>query len=650
MWGNVEIALTGKEFSDFLDPDERPRIAELYQRRLAGEKVPSTYETMLRRHDGGQVYVELNAGVISYQGQPADLVIVRDTSERRQSAAALQYSEENFRTLAERANDAIFISDAQGRHVFANERATALTGYSVTELLTTRFRDLVRPEDISWLEARAAARLQGEQPPSQYEIIVRRKDGQEIPLELSVTRTYWRGAPATLVVARDIIERKRAEAELLALRDRLEEQVRARTAELTLVNRQLQEKVEEHRQVEERLRESEARFHGVFEKATTGMCLTGTDGRFLDVNQSLCQMLEYTHVELSATGFAAVTHPDDLPASRECVRSLLAGERETYRFEKRYLKKSRGVVWTDVSTILLRTPEGAPLYFITHIHDITERRQTEDRVRQLNRELEATVARLKTVNQELESFSYSVSHDLRAPLRSLDGFSQALLDDCRDRLDAQGQDYFNRVRAASQRMAQLIDDLLKLSRVTRSELHIESVNLTELARSVLLEIRQVEPDRTVAVTIAPGLQANGDARLLRILLINLLGNAWKFTSRRPGATIEFGILDNAPTPSPLTPVFYIRDNGAGFDMAYVGKLFAPFQRLHGAAEFPGSGIGLATAQRIVLRHGGRIWAKGTPGKGASFFFTLGEQPTPEASSNLHDRNPKRADSDLGFRT
>jgi signal transduction histidine kinase len=244
------------------------------------------------------------------------------------------------------------------------------------------------------------------------------------------------------------------------------------------------------------------------------------------------------------------------------------------------------------------------------------------------------VARLETVNQELESFSYSVSHDLRAPLRSLDSLSQALLDDYHDRLDAQGRDYLNRVRAASRRMTQLIDDLLKLSHVTRNELHLQPVDLTRLALSVMQEIQQAAPrppppEPQPKVTIAPGLHTAGDPQLLRILLTNLLANAWKFTSRRPGAAIEFGRCPDprplTPDQRPLTPVFYVRDNGVGFSMAHVDKLFAPFQRLPDAREFPGSGIGLATAQRIVLRHGGRIWAQGTPDQGATFYFTLGAQ-------------------------
>jgi light-regulated signal transduction histidine kinase (bacteriophytochrome) len=249
------------------------------------------------------------------------------------------------------------------------------------------------------------------------------------------------------------------------------------------------------------------------------------------------------------------------------------------------------------------------------------RRQAEGEVRRLNAELEQRViertVQLAAANQELESFAYSVSHDLRAPLRSIDGFSQALLEDYKDKVDEEGQDYLRRVRAAAQRMAQLIDDILKLSRITRNEMTHTEVDLTALAREVAAELREQEPQRQVEFVIAEGLVARGDPRLQRVVLENLLGNAWKFTAHREQAQIEFG-----RTEAGGGPALFVRDNGAGFDMAWVDKLFAPFQRLHSEQEFPGTGIGLALVQRIVYRHGGRIWAEGKVGEGATFHFTL----------------------------
>ena len=243
------------------------------------------------------------------------------------------------------------------------------------------------------------------------------------------------------------------------------------------------------------------------------------------------------------------------------------------------------------------------------------------RLRRVSVDLEDQVAQrttqLAAANHELEAFSYSVSHDLRAPLRSIDGFSRVLLDDYSAHLDETGKDYLQRVRAATQRMGQLIDDMLKLSRVTRSEMNFKSVNLSMLAQTVADELQQTQPERHVEFLCTPGMTVRGDAHLLKVALENLLGNAWKFTSKREQAHIEIGVTHKVETS-----VYFVRDNGAGFDMAYVGKLFSAFQRLHAMTEFPGTGIGLATVQRIIHRHGGRVWAEGEPGKGSTFYFTL----------------------------
>ncbi len=264
-------------------------------------------------------------------------------------------------------------------------------------------------------------------------------------------------------------------------------------------------------------------------------------------------------------------------------------------------------------------------YFMGIGMDLTERKKAEKELEKYHEHLEELVRErtihLEASNKELEAFSYSASHDLRAPLRSIEGFSQALLEDYRDKLDIQGKDYLTRIKTATRRMADLIEDMLQLSRITRMEMNIEKVNLTLIARSVMSELQKSQPRRHVEISIADSLEDTADLRLMRIVLDNLLSNAWKFTERQAKAKIEFGLLKSEVGEK----VYFIRDNGAGFDMAYSDKLFAPFQRLHADDEFPGTGIGLATVRRIINRHGGKVWAEGEIDKGATFYFSLNEK-------------------------
>ena len=507
--------------------------------------------------------------------------------------------------------------------------------------------------------------------------------------------------------------------------------------------------ITESKRVEEALRESEESFRVIFERSTIGKSLTAPDGRLLRVNQAVADFLGYTIEEMQRLDFTQITYPDDIAVTREVIRSLLANEGESRRLEKRFIRKSGEVVWADVSTTVRRDVNGVPLYLITAIADITERKLAEEKIRvseeryrslfenmvegyaycqmlfedgqakdwtylvvndafefltglkdvtgkkvsqvipgiretdpaiferygrvaltgkpekfemfveamqmwfsisvyspekdffvsvfdviterkraeaeirRLNQGLEQRVrqrtAQLEAANQELEAFAYSVSHDLRAPLRGIDGWSLALMEDYHDRLDAQAQQYLGFVRAEAQRMGQLIDDLLQLSRVTRAEMQAVPVNLSAIAQAVAARLQAAQPERQVDLVIQPDLAATGDPRLIEILLTNLFSNAWKFTGPRPSARIEFGKVELEDRP-----VFFVRDNGMGFDMAFAQKLFGAFQRMHKQSEFPGTGIGLATVQRIVHRHGGRVWAEAQVDQGAVFYFTLGE--------------------------
>jgi light-regulated signal transduction histidine kinase (bacteriophytochrome) len=245
-------------------------------------------------------------------------------------------------------------------------------------------------------------------------------------------------------------------------------------------------------------------------------------------------------------------------------------------------------------------------------------REANERLQRVNEELLHQKEAVEIVNRELEAFSYSVSHDLRAPLRSIDGFSQALLEDYEPLLDDEGKKFLRYVRESAQEMARLIDGLLGLSRVTRAELHRAPVDLAAIARRQIERLRTAEPERQVTVVIPEHLPAIGDPALLEIVIQNLLGNAWKFTSAHPTARIELGMQSEGERDA-----YFVRDDGAGFDMAHAQKLFGAFQRLHRAEEFEGTGIGLATVQRIVHRHGGEVWAEGQVGRGATFHFTLG---------------------------
>jgi light-regulated signal transduction histidine kinase (bacteriophytochrome) len=272
-----------------------------------------------------------------------------------------------------------------------------------------------------------------------------------------------------------------------------------------------------------------------------------------------------------------------------------------------------------LQTELAETNRGLVALMIELEQRVEERtkevQEAHAELQKTNSEVMRATLELQTVNSELEAFSYSVSHDLRAPLRAIDGFGKMLIEDCADQLNEEGKRYVRQMGESVRRMSKLIDDMLALARVTRAEMRKETVDLSALARKIAAELRQTDPKRDVQLVVAEGLVARADAGLLRAVLENLLANAWKFTGKVPRARIEFGCTGNPPT-------YFVRDNGAGFDMTYASKLFGAFQRLHTEQQFPGTGIGLAIVHRIIQRHGGRVWAEGEVEKGATFCFTL----------------------------
>ena len=373
------------------------------------------------------------------------------------------------------------------------------------------------------------------------------------------------------------------------------------------------------------MQESERFAFGVLDSLSARLAILDTDGTILAVNRAWRDFADSgaagpDGVREGASFVTACRAGGDaaLKEIAGAVELVAAGKRVVVDLEHRSTLPSASR-WFAVRVRPLAGP--GPRRVVVAMEDCTEQRRQADAIRELNEELEQRVrertAELEIANRELESFSYSVSHDLRAPLRAIDGFSQILLEDHAGRLEVEGRAHLQRVRGAVIHMQRLIGDFLTLARVTRQELNRARIDLSAMAESIAHELRSRQPERQVEYVVAPGVEANADPRLARVALRNLLENAWKFTSPHPTARIEFGA-----TRERGRLVYHVRDDGVGFEMAHAGKLFRAFQRLHGAQEFEGNGAGLATVQRIIERHGGEVWAEGVEGKGATFFFTL----------------------------
>jgi PAS domain S-box-containing protein len=358
----------------------------------------------------------------------------------------------------------------------------------------------------------------------------------------------------------------------------------------------------------EALRQANAFLDSVIENLPTMLFIKeASELRFTRVNRAAERLLGVAREDLLGKNDFDLFPTEQAEFFQAKDRSALDGH-AVVDVPEEPIETKDGRRWLHTMKVPIPGDGGAPGFLLGISEDITERKRAATELRRAKEAAEAA-------SRELESFSYSVAHDLRAPLRGIDGFSLALLEDYQDQLDAEGVDYLHRVRSAAKRMAELIDDLLALSRVTRGNFARERVDVGAVARTVADQLRSADPDRDVALVIPDGLLTSADPRLVRVALENLIGNAWKFSAKKPSTLIELGAHDDA---------FYVRDHGAGFDMTYASKLFGVFQRLHAVSEFDGTGIGLATVQRIVHRHGGRIWAESKVGEGATFFFTLNE--------------------------
>ncbi len=380
------------------------------------------------------------------------------------------------------------------------------------------------------------------------------------------------------------------------------------------------------RHAQSELEQSERRYRSMASSVPVGIVQTDAEGRCLYANEAAAELLGAPAARLRDRHWLDLVHPDDRAEFAARWRDARPSP-QPVQHSYRVIRDDGSSRWVLGQGFAERDADGRLLGFTGSITDIADHKRVEEEIRSANeglaRRIEERTRRLDAANRELEALCYSVSHDLRTPLRSIDGFCHALMEEFADRLGDTGLDYLARARAASQRMGELIDDLLMMSRVTRGQLQWQHIDLSALARDVQAELCDTDPSRVVEWTIADGLGCDGDMAMMRNVLANLLGNSWKFTSNTDAARIG---LDASVDDEGRT-VFRVQDNGAGFPSDFGHKLFKPFERLHDAREFPGTGIGLAVVERIVARHGGSVWAEGRPGEGATFYFTLAESGT-----------------------
>ena len=419
----------------------------------------------------------------------------------------------------------------------------------------------------------------------------------------------------------EVLARVKIHLRLSELTARLEQKVHERTDELTNVNLRLEQEVAERKSAEKANLETMSVLKATLESTDNGILVVSEYGKVIHSNRRFAQMWHIPQeLIVSSDEKAMLNHVlEQLVDPQNFIRGVetLYANPEAEAFDTLVFKDGRILERASLPMLMSGKLAGRVWSF----RDITERKQAEAELQKYHEHLEDLVtkrtAELSAINQELEAFSYSVSHDLRSFLRTINGFSQILIEDYGSQLDEMGNDHLRRIKSACQRMGELIDDLLKLSRISRSELHIEAVDLSQLLQSIANSFQQNQPERHVDIIIPDGVVVQGDKRLLTIALENLLGNAWKFTANEPKGKIEFGI-----TGQDGGVAYFIRDNGVGFDIKDAERLFVPFQRLHSESDYPGTGIGLSTVQRIIHRHGGRIWAEAETGKGATFYFTL----------------------------
>jgi PAS domain S-box-containing protein len=504
--------------------------------------------------------------------------LVERTKELASGNKALQHFQEQQRLLFDSIPYPVWVYESYTLAINdVNLSAIRSYGYSREEFLSLTIKDLRPAADTPALLENAKKAPEGAETAGSCKH--RKKNGDLIDVEITSDTVVFEGRDARLVVATDVTERK---------------------------------------QTEEALRQSDERLNllvqGVKDYA---ILMLDPEGRVTTWNDGAERIKGYRAEEVIGQHFSIFYTPEAVAQDKPSQELKIAAEQWRFEEEGWRVRKDGTRFWANAVITALRDKTGQLRGFGKVTRDITERRQAAEEVERQRNELARSNAELIATNNELEAFSYSVSHDLRAPLRSIDGFSLALLEDYEEKLDAGGKDNLHRVRAATQRMGVLIDDLLNLSRVTRTEMKLQRVDLSAIGRSIAADLKNTRPERRSEFSVQEDLEAYADSHLMRIALENLIGNAWKFTSKRESACIEFG-----KTHCNGSLAYFVRDNGAGFDPARAERLFGAFQRLHDANDFPGTGVGLATVQRIIHRHGGRIWAESAVERGATFYFTL----------------------------
>ena len=565
------------EINIYDNPDDRDEIVRMLQRQ---SKVVN-FEVTARTKTGNEIQVLTSAEKIEINGQVHIIWTTIDISEREQAEDLLRETSNYLNNLLDYANAPIIVWDPHFRISRFNPAFERLTGYKSNEVIGLGL-DILFPEDKKQESLQQIRRTLSGERWQVVEIPVLRVNGELRTVLWNSANVYddsGKNIIATIAQGQDITERKLAEQQLRETSDYLNNLLNYANAPIIVWDSQFRI----------------TRFNHAFERLT-GISADEAIGKQLNIlfpTDSKAESISYINRTMSGERWEVVEIP--------------------------ILRKDgaiRIVLWN--SATLMDTDGKKMIATIAQGQDITERKKAEEDINKLNQELKQHSIELEASNKELEAFAYSVSHDLRAPLRSMEGFSQALLEDCYDILNDECKDYLKRIQSSAELMAQLIDDLLRLSRFTRVDMVFNNVNLSEMAQSIVADLKKLQPARKIEFVISPGLIARGDEKLLRVVLHNLLENAWKFTGKVPEAYIEFGVTNNNGIKT-----YYIRDNGAGFNMAYVDKIFNPFQRLHSVDEFPGTGIGLASVQRIIHRHGGLVRAEGKVGEGATFYFTLG---------------------------